>query len=120
MTKPFNTEASKDGQGTCTEDCARREAQVALYDPQAMENMKEVFKHDPPRVIYKDSAETALVGANAALLVTEWDVFRRLNIKKARESMANPIIIDGRNILDPADLMSLGFEYYSVGRGKGV
>jgi len=50
------------------------------------------------------------------LIVTEWEEFSDLDLKKIKEVMANPIIVDGRNIFDPEKVRSLGFEYYSVGR----
>ncbi len=91
-------------------------AHVTLYDPQAMDNMKGVIEHHPPRVTYADSAENALEGANAALLVTEWEDFKQLDFKKAKELMANPIFIDGRNVFQPEDVRRHGFEYFSIGR----
>jgi UDPglucose 6-dehydrogenase len=91
-------------------------AHVTLYDPQAMENIKAVIAEDPPAVTYTDSAESALKGANAALLVTEWDEFKTLDLKKVQELMDNPILIDGRNVFSPKKVRELGIEYASVGR----
>lgn len=89
---------------------------LRLYDPQAMENMKSIFDESPPKIMYASSADEAANGANALLIVTEWDEFRDLDLKKIRLSMANPIIIDGRNVFDPDRVRKLGFEYYSIGR----
>jgi len=92
-------------------------AHVTLYDPQAMENIKAVIAaEDPPTVVYTATAEEALKGANAMLLVTEWDEFKTLDLEKARELMDNPILIDGRNLYNPDRIRELGFDYYSVGR----
>lgn len=91
-------------------------AQLVLYDPQAMENMKEIFEEQPPSVQYASSPYEAAADANALLIVTEWDEFKNLNLKKIKEVLANPIIVDGRNLYDPEKVRDLGFEYYSIGR----
>lgn len=89
---------------------------LRLYDPKAVENMKPVFPEDPPRLVYASSAYDAAKEANALLILTEWEEFGKLDLKKMKGQMANPIIVDGRNIYPPADIRKLGFEYYSVGR----
>jgi UDPglucose 6-dehydrogenase len=89
---------------------------LRLYDPKAVENMKKVFPEDPPQICYVESAEKAAKGANALLLITEWDEFCGLDLKKIKGLMDNPIIVDGRNIYDPDQVRKLGFEYYSIGR----
>lgn len=91
-------------------------AKVRLYDPKAMDNMKEVFPEQPPQILYVNSPYEAVEGAAALLIITEWDEFKGLDLEKIKDVMANPIIIDGRNIFEPEDVRSLGFEYYSVGR----
>ena len=91
-------------------------AKVRLYDPKAMDNMKEVFPEQPPQILYVNSPYEAVEGAAALLIITEWDEFKGLDLEKIKDAMANPIIIDGRNIFEPEDVRSLGFEYYSVGR----
>jgi UDPglucose 6-dehydrogenase len=93
-----------------------QEALLRLYDPKAMDNMKSIFPEDPPKVIYVDNPYDAVKEANALLLVTEWDEFRSLDLNKVRNLMANPILIDGRNVFDPDKVRRLGFEYYSIGR----
>jgi len=92
-------------------------ALLRLYDPKAAENMKEEVP-ESAKVVYSDSPYEAVKEANAVLLITEWDEFRFrcLDLKKVKELMANPIIIDGRNIFEPEKVRELGFEYYSVGR----
>jgi UDPglucose 6-dehydrogenase len=89
---------------------------LRLYDPEAQDNMKELFPEDKVRVTYCSSPLKALVGANALLVCTEWKEFLGLDLKKVKVLMANPIIVDGRNIYKPADMKKLGFEYYSIGR----
>jgi len=89
---------------------------LRLYDPEAQANMKELYPEDRVRVTYCRSAYEAAAGANALLICTEWKEFVELDLKKIKETMANPIIVDGRNIYTPAKVKKLGFEYYSVGR----
>jgi UDPglucose 6-dehydrogenase len=91
-------------------------ARLRLYDPQAMENMKALYPEDEDRVVYCADPYQAVDAANALLVLTEWDEFGQLDLKKIKAAMANPIIVDGRNIFDPAEVTGLGFEYYSVGR----
>jgi UDPglucose 6-dehydrogenase len=91
------------------------EAILQLYDPKAAENIKTV--HPPrERVIYCDSMYQAIEGANAAVLITEWDEFIKMDLNKAKALMENPILIDGRNVFDPQTAQDAGFEYYSIGR----
>jgi UDPglucose 6-dehydrogenase len=89
---------------------------LRLYDPRAMENIKKIFPEKPPQISYVKSPYEAVKEANALLIVTEWDEFKELDLKKIKEVMDNPIIIDGRNVYDPSEVRELGFEYYSIGR----
>jgi UDPglucose 6-dehydrogenase len=93
-----------------------QEALLRLYDPKAMDNMKSIFPEDPPKIVYVDNPNDAVKEANALLLVTEWDEFKSLDLNKVKSLMANPIIVDGRNVFDPDEVRGLGFEYYSIGR----
>ncbi len=92
------------------------EAVLSLYDPKAADNMKTIFPEKESQIQYTSSPYQAAEDANALLIVTEWDEFKALDLKKIKQTMANPIIVDGRNIFDPKQAKSLGFEYYSVGR----
>lgn len=94
----------------------REGARLRLYDPKAMDNMKEVYSEEPGRLTYASSAYDALTEANAFLLLTEWEEFAQLDLALVKKLMANPIIVDGRNVYDPDKMRALGFEYYSIGR----
>jgi UDPglucose 6-dehydrogenase len=94
----------------------RAGARLRLYDPQAAENMKQVFPVEPGRLEYASSPYAAAEGTNALLILTEWKEFTGLELARIKAAMANPIIIDGRNIFEPTPLRKLGFEYYSIGR----
>jgi UDPglucose 6-dehydrogenase len=87
-------------------------AQVVGYDPVAMDNMRAMI----PTMKYAESAEQALEGADACVLVTEWNEFLTLDWQRVRDIMARPILIDGRNALDGERLTALGFIYDGVGR----
>jgi len=91
-------------------------ARLRLYDPKAAENMKQLFPEEPDRLRYCASPYDAAEKANAMVILTEWDEFAKLDLKRIKESMANPIIVDGRNVFSPEAVKKLGFEYYSVGR----
>jgi len=91
-------------------------ANLRLYDPAAMENVQQVFPENPPRLVYCQSAIEAATGAHAILLVTEWDEFKQMDWEQVKQVVALPIVVDGRNCLDPTKLQEAGFEYYGMGR----
>lgn len=88
-------------------------ARLRVYDPQAMGKARAVLKD---RVVYVDSMDDVAVGCDALVIATEWPEFKKLNLTRAKEVMTHPILFDGRNILDPAELQGLGFVYKSIGR----
>ena len=98
------------------EELQKEGALLKLYDPKAAENMKSIFPEKSPDIQYAESAYQAIEGANALLLITEWDEFLKLDLEKVKSLMDNPIFIDGRNAFNPEEVRKLGFEYYSVGR----
>jgi UDPglucose 6-dehydrogenase len=87
-------------------------AEVSAYDPVAAGRARELL----PAVELADSALAALEGADAAVLVTEWTEFAELDWAEAAKRMARPLLIDGRNFLDPKALTDAGFEYEGIGR----
>lgn len=89
-----------------------RGAHVKAYDPVANEKAKAFF----PTVEYCLSPYQASERAHALLLVTEWEEFRKMSLKKIMAKMETPIFVDGRNLFDPARMAQAGFHYYSVGR----
>ena len=56
-------------------------------------------------------------GAHAVAIVTEWDAFRALDLERMKQALKAPVVVDLRNIYEPADMRSRGFEYTSIGRG---
>jgi UDPglucose 6-dehydrogenase len=87
-------------------------ASVRGYDPVAERPARELL----PSVEFCDSAEQALEGAHAAILVTEWPEFAKLDWASLADRMANPLLIDGRNFLDPEKVRAAGFAYEGIGR----
>jgi UDPglucose 6-dehydrogenase len=87
-------------------------AAVVAYDPVAEDAARDLL----PSVEFAESAAEALAGADAAILVTEWKEFADLDWAKLAGEMANPVLIDGRNFLDPADVRAAGFAYEGIGR----
>jgi len=87
-------------------------AQIKAYDPASMEQARALM----PTLIYCDSAWSCLAGADVAAVLTEWSEFRALDPKQIRQVMAHPILVDMRNIYDPAVMRAAGFNYSSVGR----
>jgi len=89
------------------------EAVVKAYDPVAMDNARRIL----PAVVYCGDAYQVAEGADALILVTEWNEFRQLDMACIARGMKQPLILDARNIYDPAKLKALGFRYRAIGRG---
>ena len=87
-------------------------AVVSATDPEAMPRTKALF----PQLHYHEDPYDALRDADAALICTEWSVFKTLDWGRAGNLMARRLVIDGRNIYTPQGMRELGFEYYSFGR----
>ncbi|MDK2125557.1 UDP-glucose dehydrogenase family protein [Parachitinimonas caeni] len=92
----------------------RRGATVTAYDPIAT---AEARKHLGDTIHYADSPMAALDNADALLIVTEWKVFRSPDFTRIRKELKRPIIIDGRNLYDPAIMAEMGITYDAIGRG---
>ncbi|MGI8588470.1 MAG: UDP-glucose dehydrogenase family protein [Chloroflexia bacterium] len=87
-------------------------AHVQAYDPVAMDNARRVL----PDVAYCTSAYEAASGADAVLLLTEWNEFKQLDMERVCAGLTRPLLLDGRNMFAPEEIRALGFEYVSVGR----
>ena len=86
--------------------------EVTAYDPEGMELARPMM----PQVAMKNDAYSAIEGADAVVIVTEWDTFRALDLERIKQIAKAPLLIDLRNVYDPAEVRSAGFEYVSVGR----
>jgi UDPglucose 6-dehydrogenase len=89
-----------------------RGATVRGYDPAAVEKSRALL----PEVDYLSDAYAVAMGADAVVVVTEWNEFRNLDLARIKKSMRRPVLIDGRNIYDPAEMRELGFVYRGIGR----
>ena len=88
-------------------------AQIKVYDPQAVETAKRILTN----VEYCEIAYAVAEDADALILVTEWNEFKQLDMMRIKESMRQPIILDGRNIYNPGRMKETGFIHRGMGRG---
>ena len=88
-------------------------ATVTAFDPEAMKEARRILGD---KVRYSDSAMGALRGADALILVTEWNEFRQPDFELLKRTMKQPVLLDGRNVWDPAKVRALGFTYQGIGR----
>ena len=86
--------------------------QVSAYDPEGMEQARPLM----PEVTMVDDPYTAIEGADAVAIVTEWDAFRALDLGRVKELARQPVLVDLRNIYRPDEVRALGFDYSSIGR----
>ena len=87
-------------------------ATVRAFDPESMKEAREMM----PDVTFCNSAFDALTGADALAIVTEWDQFRALDLDRVKSSLKTPLVVDLRNIYDPANMRARGFVYHGIGR----
>ena len=88
-------------------------AHIKAYDPKAMQNMHNLF----PNITYCLSAEQAVEDVDAIIIMTEWPEFKNLNLKKTKQLMKQPVIVDARNILDAHLLQDLNYTFATIGNG---
>ena len=85
---------------------------VSAYDPEAMEKAKSIL----PNILYCSNPYQAAENADAIVLVTEWDEFRHLDWGRLKSAVERPLILDGRNMFDPPEVVSHGFHYVGIGQ----
>jgi UDPglucose 6-dehydrogenase len=90
----------------------KKGALVRAYDPAANEKARAIM----PEIEYRRNAQAVAKGADAVVVVTEWNEFKQLDLQRLKRSMRRPVVIDGRNIYDPAEMRRLGFVYRGIGR----
>lgn len=88
-------------------------ASVKAYDPEAMDNVREVFGNE---IYFANDEYDALQDADALMIMTEWPIFRTPEFAKMESALRNKVIFDGRNLYSLDQMEELGFEYYSIGR----
>jgi len=88
-------------------------ATVRAYDPVAMPNAARLL----PEAYFARDAYDAVAGADAAVVVTDWNEFKQLDLRKLRQGMTRPVLVDGRNVYEPMVARGAGFLYFAIGRG---
>ncbi|HVH03922.1 MAG TPA: UDP-glucose/GDP-mannose dehydrogenase family protein [Amaricoccus sp.] len=91
-------------------------ARVQAFDPEAMEEAQRIYG-DREDLVLCGTKEAALKGADALVVITEWQAFRAPDFDLIRERLAAPVVFDGRNLYEPARMARKGFAYYGIGRG---
>jgi UDPglucose 6-dehydrogenase len=87
-------------------------AELRVHDPKAMDKAKSLLKD----VTFVDDMNEVAAGCDALVIATEWEEFKKLDLDRVRQSLSHPIVLDGRNLFDPAQMEKLGFIYKSIGR----
>ncbi len=95
-------------------------ARLRVHDPQALETSKAEMPPRPGHLEYCSSAYEAARGAHAVLILTPWPEYRELDWARLHDLMEVPVIVDGRNLLDPDAMRSADFEYVDMGRSHAV
>lgn len=91
----------------------KMDARIKAYDPMAIENTRRVLEG----VEFTPDPYLACQGAELAVIMTEWNELRELDMERIKGLLKRPILLDARNIYDPEEMRELGFTYYSIGRG---
>ena len=97
------------------DELLKGDAEVTVYDPEAMGGARGRYGD---RVKYAESSYGALQGADALIVATEWNEFRKPDFGLMKNLMKQPVLFDGRNIYDPRQMKGLGMVYFSIGRGE--
>jgi UDPglucose 6-dehydrogenase len=90
----------------------REGAKIRAYDPKAMGVARKIFK----KIEYGKDPYDVAKGSDALLIITEWNQFRNLDLKRLQKIMKSPVFLDFRNIYEPAKMREMGFKYFAVGR----
>jgi UDPglucose 6-dehydrogenase len=91
-------------------------ATVAVHDPAAMDEARRRLGDGGGKICYAETGYDALVGADALVIVTDWNEYRHPDFNRLKTTLKRPIIVDGRNLYDPRKMSNLGLSYYSIGR----
>ncbi|MEW6118029.1 MAG: UDP-glucose/GDP-mannose dehydrogenase family protein [Nitrospirota bacterium] len=115
--KPETDDTREASSITIINELTKRGAKIKAYDPKAIEMARDFYLKDNKNIEYVDSKYTALTGADALLLITEWKEFRSPDFDEIAKRLKNRIIFDGRNQYNRERLHEMGFEYYQIGVG---
>jgi UDPglucose 6-dehydrogenase len=87
-------------------------ATVRAYDPEGMGEARKLMSD----LVYCEDAYQTMEGADALVIITEWNEFRLLDLERAKRLLRSPVVVDLRNIYKPAEMAQAGFAYHSIGR----
>jgi UDPglucose 6-dehydrogenase len=99
---------------------ARQGADVRAFDPVAIAAATALLGDDASRITFAANVDAAVKDAHCLVIMTEWNEFRGLDLDRMRGLMTTPLIVDARNVLDPAQTRASGFQYVGTGRGTVV
>ncbi len=91
----------------------KKRFEITVYDPVATPNIKKIFGD---QISYVDNPYQAIKDASALCILTEWNEFKQIDLKKVKKMMKKPLVFDGRNIYQPVKMKRMGFKYFSIGR----
>ena len=111
--KPKTNDMREAPSVTIIEELLKSGAKIKAFDPKSVDTAKKIFKD---RIFYADSSYDAVENADALLLLTEWNEFRKPDFEKLKSLLKTPVIFDGRNQYNKKELHESGFEYFCVGR----
>ena len=97
---------------TIIKELQRHGAMIKAYDPVAMDRAKSIM----PDIEYCEDAYSVAKGVDAIALITEWDIFKELDLEKIKSLMRQPVFFDGRNVFEPEKMRAMGFIYEGIGR----
>ncbi len=89
---------------------------IKVFDPEGMNEAKKKLSKYEKKIDWNKDPYSASSNSDVLVILTEWNQFRALDMKKLKKLLKFPIIVDLRNIYNPLEMKSLGFEYYSIGR----
>ena len=95
-----------------------RGASIKAYDPAAMEVARQLLPQQAGKIEYSSGMMEAVTGADALILITEWNQFQNPDFPDVKARLTNPVVFDGRNLWDPEQMQAYGFNYYCIGRGR--
>ena len=113
--KPETDDMREASSITIINELTKRGASVVAYDPKARHEAENYYLKNNESVSYVDSKYEALNGADALILVTEWQEFRSPDFDEMKKLLKNPIFFDGRNQFDKERMHEMGFEYFQIG-----
>ncbi|WP_220265842.1 UDP-glucose/GDP-mannose dehydrogenase family protein [Enterobacter sp. Colony194] len=117
--KPNTDDMREASSRVLMEELWKRGAVVQAFDPEAMDETQRIYGHRADLRLM-GTKESALQGADALVICTEWQAFRAPDFDVIKKSLKQPVIFDGRNLYDPVRLDKRGFVYYAIGRGASI